>query len=383
MIRSIRVLADDLTGAAETAAQFTMLQSVVPVWWAGTLGTLRAPIQVYNSQSRDAAGDWARESVERFARRVTFDSALVYKRIDSLLRGPIALEIDALMHAQPFRRLVLAPATPALGRVTVGGRQYAASGEDWTPLEASFTQLLARLGPYWHEERRAGFLHRSARPVIAPDVASDEELDRLVQRYWSDGTATLWSGSTGLAAALARKLGSAAPRVVGMETRGWLAILGTGHPSTAHQVIEAEHAGLRVLRVSPERAGRALRDVPLGAEPVVCALGEGTKAEAMLAPERLDAAVRALVASIEPPSCALLSGGRTAEATLRAAGAERLHVVGALGPGLTVGRVVGGRWHGVATITKSGAYGVPALLVELAHGRVPAPPVPPRRRPRS
>src|SRR5215218_2555073 len=58
---------------------------------------------------------------------------LVYKKIDSALRGQIRAELIATMDVLGIRRAVVAPALPSEGRTTSGGRQYA----DGVPLERS------------------------------------------------------------------------------------------------------------------------------------------------------------------------------------------------------------------------------------------------------
>jgi uncharacterized protein YgbK (DUF1537 family) len=51
----------------------------------------------------------------------------IYKKVDSVLRGPIAAELEALLAAWGLGRCLLVPANPGLGRVIAGG-EYLVQG---------------------------------------------------------------------------------------------------------------------------------------------------------------------------------------------------------------------------------------------------------------
>jgi uncharacterized protein YgbK (DUF1537 family) len=53
-------------------------------------------------------------------------------------------------------------------------------------------------------------------------------------------------------------------------------------------------------------------------------------------------------------------------------GTERLDVTGEIMPGVPRSIMRGGRWDGVAVISKSGAFGAPDLLQQLAAPRIAA-----------
>ncbi|HEY1783072.1 MAG TPA: four-carbon acid sugar kinase family protein [Roseiarcus sp.] len=55
---------------------------------------------------------------------------LAFKKIDSLLRGHWAAELAEIVKSGMFRRIVLAPAVPAHGRLTQGGLQMLAQPSD-------------------------------------------------------------------------------------------------------------------------------------------------------------------------------------------------------------------------------------------------------------
>jgi uncharacterized protein YgbK (DUF1537 family) len=61
----------------------------------------------------------------------------------------------------------------------------------------------------------------------------------------------------------------------------------------------------------------------------------------------------------------LVTGGETLHGVCTALGATHLEVQGRIVPGLPRSILRGGRWDGVTVVSKSGAFGTPALLRDL------------------
>ena len=131
----ILVLADDLAGAAEMGGM---------AWRHGLSAEVRtgAGLDLESRGSPDTGVDVlvldtnTRSCDPREARRRMHAVAAhcqqwaprgVYKKVDSVLRGPVAAELDALLDALGFERCLLVPANPGLGRVISGG-QYLLHG---------------------------------------------------------------------------------------------------------------------------------------------------------------------------------------------------------------------------------------------------------------
>jgi uncharacterized protein YgbK (DUF1537 family) len=120
----IGVIADDLTGAAELGA-------------VGLRHGLSAEVVANGNPSGEADlvcvdTDSRAQSAEEAARRVTAAVKLlqkagaewVYKKVDSVLRGQVTEEIEAVMQQLGFHRALLAPANPSLGRTIRGGKYF-------------------------------------------------------------------------------------------------------------------------------------------------------------------------------------------------------------------------------------------------------------------
>ena len=122
----VGIIADDLTGANDTALQFhkrgantkILLDSeCAPKIKAGT------EVWALSSESRNVPAEVAVSRVERavntFVENFNFD--YYYKKIDSTLRGHIALETLTMLNILDYDAAIIIPAFPQEGRITVGG----------------------------------------------------------------------------------------------------------------------------------------------------------------------------------------------------------------------------------------------------------------------
>jgi uncharacterized protein YgbK (DUF1537 family) len=123
----IAVIADDITGAADTGVQFC--PAVGPVHMAAALGggltagaVHTAGVAVFtNTRHADAAT--AADIVRQAAGKIRgLKPGRVYKKIDSALRGNLGAEIDILLQATGASASFVAPAFPQQGRTTVNDR---------------------------------------------------------------------------------------------------------------------------------------------------------------------------------------------------------------------------------------------------------------------
>ena len=171
----LRLIADDLTGTLDTAAGFTGLCGAIPVAWpeapsAGATGCL-----AIDSGTRELSPEAAARIVGGLAPRLR-DADIAFKKVDSLLRGPWAAELAAVMRLGAWERCVVAPAFPYQGRRTEGGRQHARRSGGWEPVSGDIAEAL----------RAAGLPARRADPADGPvagvavyDAASDGDLARI------------------------------------------------------------------------------------------------------------------------------------------------------------------------------------------------------------
>ncbi|MBO0692240.1 MAG: hypothetical protein J2P58_05035, partial [Acidimicrobiaceae bacterium] len=128
MPRPVRVIADDLTGAADAGATLVGGERAVLL----TLGDVGEywrdpafPAVTTDTATRDASAAEAAAALAALAAGLPEGAELVNK-VDSALRGHIAPEVAALREVLPDHLVILAPAFPRNQRVTRGGVQHAA-----------------------------------------------------------------------------------------------------------------------------------------------------------------------------------------------------------------------------------------------------------------
>ena len=100
----LRLLADDLTGALDTAAELTALCGPVRVLWDGAAAPPPGSVAL-DSGTREAARDAAFARVKALAPALV-GAGIAYKKVDSLLRGHVAAELAAcfVRGAKPVAR---------------------------------------------------------------------------------------------------------------------------------------------------------------------------------------------------------------------------------------------------------------------------------------
>jgi D-threonate/D-erythronate kinase len=125
-MQKIILIADDLTGACDSGVQFTRKGMKAAVFFEeSNLDVIEADVIIFDTDSRALTQIEAYQVVDCAAAKLdkaSFD--FIYKKIDSTLRGNIGSEIDALMDRLGFDVAIIAPALPALNRVTRNGIHY-------------------------------------------------------------------------------------------------------------------------------------------------------------------------------------------------------------------------------------------------------------------
>lgn len=89
---SVRLLADDLTGALDAAAEFVSLTGPVEVFWHGAIPDDLPANAALDSGTREMDAPEATDIVRNLTRHLS-GSGIAFKKIDSLLRGPTIAEL--------------------------------------------------------------------------------------------------------------------------------------------------------------------------------------------------------------------------------------------------------------------------------------------------
>ena len=289
------LVADDLTGACDSAAPFLGGGRVlVSIWPAvAVAAATAAACLAVSTETRDGDPEQARSrSAEAVRRLRAAGAARVFRKVDSRLRGHLREEIAGALDEWPGRCL-LAPALPAEGRVTRGGRQL---------MEGEAIDIATLLGGLEARVEVRDAETDADLALIAAELAADPEL--------------MAAGSAGLAAAVATALGLAG-RGPGWPARPRpLALVGSKTAASAMQVEAAQAAGWEVRHRARDQA------IDLAGHDAL-----------------------------------FLSGGGTAAGVLSALGATTLELLGELLPRVPVGRLLDGSRAGLVVALKSGGFG--------------------------
>lgn len=365
----LRLIADDLTGALDTAAEFVGIFGSVRVAW-GPPRRIDRNTAAFDVASREVGADEAAGRVAEAARLLGLCRAeIAYMKLDSLLRGHAGREIAAAIEVCDFTHVIVAPAFPYQNRRTREGRQWAPIGGVWAATGEDVGSTLAGLGlAVTHAAPGA----TPAEGVTVFDAETDFDLDRIVAsvRALGPGARVLWCGSGGLAGALARDAdGAFAVRDLGRPVLG---LFGTDHPVTQGQIDRAGTAALRLPDGSPGSARRLAEH--LAREGAVLVAFDLPRLERAEAARLISREMDRLVADLPTPGTLVCGGGETLRALCDGLGADGLDVVGRIVPGVPRAVMVGGRWAGADVVSKSGAFGDPDFLARLVaptrrHGR--------------
>lgn len=354
----LRLIADDLTGTLDTAAGFTGLCGPIPVVWPEIVPADAPGCLAIDTGTRERGPGEAARIVGGVAHRLE-GADIAFKKVDSLLRGPWAAELAALVQEGGWRRCVVAPAFPYQGRVTIDGRQSARRGETWEPVFADIAGALREAG--LRSARRPLVTDGPVDGVAVYDARDDADLAQVAAL--SGAGPVLWCGSGGLAAALARGM---APPADARLDGPVLGLFGSDRPETEAQLAACGPLHLVLPQDGRDRAtpvaARLARD---GAVLASLTLPPGTAREAAAA--GIAKAFTGVVAGVPRPGTLLVAGGETLKALCLALGAERLDVTGEIVPGLPRSTLHGGRWDGLPIVSKSGAFGTRGVWRDLLH----------------
>lgn len=122
----IGVIADDLTGANDTSLQFFLQGCKTQVSFGEDIAIeeeLKTEVFAMSTESRNIEPEIAKERVSIVAEKILkeYNFEYVYKKIDSVLRGNVAVEITALVDNLQMDAAIIFPAFPNEGRTTIGG----------------------------------------------------------------------------------------------------------------------------------------------------------------------------------------------------------------------------------------------------------------------
>ena len=376
MTRQPRVLivADDLTGAMDSAGPFAALGIetwVVALPMRCDPASLKsARVVSVNTDTRHLPGPQAavrvRESL-RYLDAGGFD--IVVKKIDSTLRGNVVAETMALLEVSGRRVAVVAAAFPAQGRTVRGGvvhvdgkplAQTAFAHDALSPPPlAPLQQVFAAANPGLRVTAAApSDAFSGGTDIWIADSEIDADLTRIVETFALRMNAVLMVGSAGLTRALALVCFDGRAALPGPQhvTGTIVFAVGSRAARSAEQVeaLGAE-AETRVLRAPNGKL--QCTEIPVARNLVLKATADDAGREGDAERVAADMARHAIeIAHRSQAQALVVTGGDTAIAILTASNNPALQVLGDLMPGIPYARI---RLEGapIWLVTKAGGFG--------------------------
>lgn len=346
MTLKLVIIADDLTGALDTSTPFVEAGLTVAV--AVEVGSLAAALAggpdvvAISTGSRALAPTDATACVKAaLAALGDIGSAILFKKIDSRLKGHVAAESTVLAEIANRPRIVVAPAVPDQQRFTVNGAVTGRGVDVPLPVQPLF--------------------HDTAFPVTIRDATSDGDLDRLVAE--TDWAATIAVGARGLGSAFARTLTTKALTVRRPpKSQATFFAFGSRDPITAAQIdhLLEEHPGLLIA----DAPGGDLELHAISRLPAIARCSGSQTGDPAGVASRFAQGIRRAVENTNPEMI-VMGGGDTALAVLRELGISVLVPAGEIEAGIPwfeIETLNGRKFRGAV---KSGGFGTIESLVQL------------------
>ena len=352
----IFILADDLTGACDSGAAFLasgrtvrVVIDIASVDMSSSQHWRRDAVLAFTTETRNLTPEQAAVRVADtmgLLRNVSSDHIL-FKKVDSAARGHQGAETMAALDASRAALALVAPAFPHAGRTVHAGilsiRDAAEQNttvklRDLFPsVDAAHIRILPAGAADALDQEITRALAGGVR-VLLCDSEDQADLERLATAAYRLQQPILWTGSAGLANAMATVL-PAPPQVEPVRPTHrngrTLLFVGSDHPVTALQVSHLEENS-----AAPDHAIHHVDwDSPS------------------------HQTIRAAFAAA-PVAALVLTGGDTAAFVLQALDASSILLAGEVAPGIPWGIVEGGDADGCIVVTKSGGFGPRNALVQ-------------------
>jgi 4-hydroxythreonine-4-phosphate dehydrogenase len=404
----ILIIADDLTGAADSAIACASagLDTIVAL---KNLQEMDADVVAIDADTRCLSPAKAAERISGLLRQhPRFQDVAIFKKVDSTLRGNVGAELASMLKVRrefdPQKNptvIVLAPAFPATGRTTSGGcqlvkgrpleeteiwRREGRRGTSHIPTmlqDAGLRSVLLDLQTVRSRDQnlRATLKNRAAgADVLVCDAETDKDLATIARAASALGPKTIWAGSAGLACWLPKTVTRISmPAIVHQPLASDAMAAGptlfvVGSPSAASrkqaQVLGASStlvaipasdllAGIKSARWKEHAT--AIHEALTGGNDVVVTLGEEEKIDATSSREVSSALAQITKPCAEIVGALVITGGETARSLLETWGITHLHLVREIETGVPLSIVENWKRR-LPIVTKAGDFGNPQTL---------------------
>lgn len=384
------IVADDFTGANDTGVQLKRRGFPTRVVFQYG-GQAQDDSCVIDTESRGMEEEEAYRKVSGDVAEVNFaDYKYVIKKVDSTLRGNVAVEIKALDEAYHSDLVLFMPALPDLGRTTVNGI-HQLNGTRITETELAkdpkkpvkedhIGRLLEKVytepvNLITLEEIHQENLDFSRGRLYACDAVTNKDMQTVLKEASKLDKKILYVGTAAMADNLFE---------IDMPVKPSMALVASLSSVTAGQVKYAENAGAKLVQVPVyeilegksqqiyvEEAVKLLQE---GNDTIVLSSASYDRAEydktlerssklGMTGPEvslktqNIMGEIAKSILQKTAVSGVFLTGGDTAIGMFDKLGAQGSRILGEVAVGIPIMSLVGGEQEGLPVITKAGAFG--------------------------
>lgn len=391
------ILADDLTGAADCAIAFARRGLSASVGWSDA-GIGEDPVRAVDADSRRLPPAEAAARHRALLEAHHGPGIGLIKKIDSTLRGQPAAELAAtiaFLKAEGRGAMaIVAPAFPATGRTTEGGRVHLKGAPlEQAPLwardhsypDADLARILGDAGLRTRLLDLAAVrggreaLSDALRNAVADgidaaicDAVAPEDLAAIAEASLPLAELVFWTGSGGIAVALAGAgtKPEVTPSALDLPLRpgGMLVVVGSvaeASRAAASRLVATGAAHPFSASAATLLAGPADAAWQTAAAGILAALDAGQTALVEIAADpaadlsrgaALAEQLAALLTPAAPRTRGLfVTGGETACALLTHLGVHGIRLLDELEPGVPLGVTLGA--HAIPVMTKAGAFG--------------------------
>lgn len=410
----IAIVADDLTGAADAGVQFCPYLG--PIYMTGGEPIRLSSIDIQSkgitffTHTRSLAPVKAADTVYRIASSIkNLAPGVIYKKIDSCLRGNLGSELDAMVSALHATASFVSPALPEQGRTTVNdchrinGTPVAETEIGRDPLcpitESRASVLLAAqsqmaIGHIHLKYLEAGMdalfgqvkkrIDNGCRHIVF-DAQETRHLDTIATLSRSRFENILLAGSAGLAHSLARVMTPEPYPEIPVHRRQlkkWLFVCGSASHILAEQaVMLAQSTGWPQVILDPgvlaaDKTSIQRKSLLTGLSTpwrtgnLIIRIAPRLDATTTHRPDQTVNGIADVVSSLlslAVPDGLFLSGGDTAEKVMHKMKGSAILLREEILPGIMHGEIYDGPLKGLPVFTKPGAFGRLDTLIKLLH----------------
>ncbi len=370
------IIADDLTGATDTAAAFANNGFAVAVALAPrSLRSLDTHVVALSTYSRhDTSADARRKVRQACARLRKGGWPVLYKKMDSTGQGNIVAEVEAARRAGGFTTALVCPANPAQGRTVRSGILHVRGGDTLDLQERFRVQGLLEFSSITSPVSAAKVtraIEQRHRFILA-DATTERDLACLAGVVLRSKHRVLLAGSGALAGELAKLLKRRAsdhgiPRSQRPSSRAreeapnnTLIVTGSNNPVTERQLKKLTRqrptSSLALNRFTTRDAAAALTS---GCNVIL-------RVPVHRQPDRVILRQLCALAPLFHAHCVgslVLTGGDTALLVCRSLRPLAITLCGEIVSGLAWGKFTGGTADGLTVCTKPGGFGSDQSLV--------------------